>query len=66
MPAATATHSTGMPAELNTIAIKASEPPGIPGVPIDAIVAEKAIAKYWLIVRSMPQQAAMNTDVELR
>ena len=36
-----ATHSTGIWAEANTIAIKANEPPGIPGVPMEAIVEAK-------------------------
>ena len=66
IPAATATYSTGMLAEANTIAMRASEPPGMPGVPIDAMVAEKAMAKYWFSVRSMPQQAAINTAVAPR
>ena len=66
MPAATATPSTGMPAEANTIAISASEPPGMPGVPMEATVAEKAMARYWLIDRSMPQQVATNTEVTPR
>ena len=62
MPAATATHSTGMPAEANPIAIKAKLPPGMPGVPMEATVEAKAMAKYWLVVRSMPQQLAINTE----
>lgn len=66
MPEATATHSTGMLAEANTMAIRASEPPGMPGVPMEATVAEKAMAKYWLRVRSMPQHAAMKTEVTPR
>ena len=45
-PATMATHSTGICAEANTIAIKASAPPGIPGVPIEATVEAKAMAKY--------------------
>ena len=63
IPAAMATPSTGIPAEAKTMAIKANEPPGIPGVPMDAIVEEMAMAMYWFIVRSMPQQCAMNTEV---
>lgn len=66
MPAATATHSTGMPAEANTIAIKAKLPPGIPGVPMEATVEANAIAKYWFIVRSMPQQLAIKTEATPR
>ena len=66
MPAATATHSTGIPADANTIAISARLPPGMPGVPIEATVEAKAIARYWLRVRSMPQQVAMNTDATPR
>ena len=66
IPAATATHSTGMLADANTIAISAREPPGMPGVPIDATVAEKAMAKYWFIVRSIPQHVAMKTEVAPR
>ena len=46
MPAAIATHSTGILAEAKTIAIKASDPPGMPGVPIEATVEAKAITKY--------------------
>ena len=46
IPATIATPSIGMPAEANTIAIRASEPPGMPGVPIEAIVLEKAMARY--------------------
>ena len=44
MPAATATPSTGMPAEENTMAMSANEPPGMPGVPTDATVAANAMA----------------------
>lgn len=46
MPAAMATPSIGMPAEANTIAIRASEPPGMPGVPMDAMVDEMMMARY--------------------
>ena len=46
IPAAMATPSMGMPAEANTIAISANDPPGTPGVPIEAIVADMAMAKY--------------------
>ena len=66
MPAATATHSTGMPADANTMAINAKLPPGMPGVPMDAIVEAKAMAIYWLILMSMPQQVAINTDATPR
>ena len=40
-PATIATHSTGICAEANTIAINASEPPGMPGVPMEAMVEAK-------------------------
>ena len=66
MPAATATHSTGMPAEAKTIAISARLPPGMPGVPMEATVEAKAMAIYWLRVRSMPQQVAMKTEATPR
>ena len=56
MPAATATHSTGICADAKTMAINASDPPGMPGVPIEATVEAKAMARYWLKERSMPQQ----------
>ena len=46
IPAATATHSTGMLADASTSAISASEPPGIPGVPTEATVAAMAI---WVV-----------------
>ena len=46
IPAAIATPSMGMPADANTMAIKAKEPPGMPGVPIEATVADNANAKY--------------------
>ena len=55
-----------MPAEAKTMAMSASEPPGMPGVPIEAIVADRAMARYWFMVRSMPQQVAINTDVTPR
>ena len=66
MPAATATHSTGMPAEENTIAMRARLPPGMPGVPMEAMVEAKAMAIYWLMVRSMPQHVAINTEATPR
>ena len=45
IPAAIATPSTGMPAEANTIAISAKDPPGIAGVPMDTMVDEMAMAR---------------------
>ena len=45
-PATMATHSTGICAEANTIAINANEPPGMPGVPMEATVEAKAMANY--------------------
>ena len=65
-PAAMATHSTGMLAEAKTMAIRAREPPGMPGVPIEATVEAKAMARYCWKERSMPQQWAMNTEVTPR
>ena len=65
-PATMATPSIGMPAEANTMAIKANEPPGTPGVPMEAIVADIAMVKYCCIVKSMPQQVAMKTEVTPR
>ena len=46
MPAAMATPSIGRFAEANTIAISANEPPGMPGVPMEATVLANAMERY--------------------
>jgi hypothetical protein len=56
MPAAMATPSTGIPADANTIAISAKEPPGIAGVPIETMVDEMAMARYNI-------EAASETEI---
>ena len=62
-PAMTATYSMGIPTSAKIMDMKASDPPGMPGVPIEAIVAVNAIPKYMPFVKWIPQHAAMKTVV---
>ena len=61
IPKMSAKPSIGIPTESSTIISMTMEPPGMPGVPIDEMVAVAKMSNIWPKVKSKPKTCAKNT-----